>query len=475
MPSFYSNRTGTASLIVVLLASCCMAQDPVSGVRPIPLTRPEMKQLLEDVKRRTPRIPLPDLSDEERHELGERADNYEARLRYHYLANGRRDAASRSTGFGRSQDPLMTLEPGFKVELFWIVSRANNCQYCLGHQESKLLGAGRSEDRIAALDGDWSEFTEAEQAAYRFARKFTFEPHLLLEQDIDQLNAHFSDLQILEMILSMSWNNSINRWKEGLGVPQNPSEGGYSRLSAAASGGEPTRLAADGKALPQGSYLTPTAPRFQKAISRVAPIIIDKQTGRPTTQVVSQRPALEDLQEVHAQWLKARARTARLPLVDAKSTRELFEMEPSATPVPNWLRLLANFPEEGLRRGNALLEAESNSDLSPLLKAQLAWIVARQDRAWYALGQAAQRLNELGHGEAMQQALDGQWSEFSEQDRQLFLVAKNLAASPVKLSDREVTEALATAGAAAVVQTIQYVTQRAAFNRLTEAARLPLE
>lgn len=474
MPSFFKNRTGTASLIVVLLASCSMAQDPDSGVRPIPVTRPEMKQLLEDVKQRTPRIPLPELTVEERHELGERSDNYEARLRYHYLANGRREAGSRSTGFGRSQDPRMTLDYGFKVELFWIVSRTNNCQYCLGHQESKLLGAGRSEDRIAALDGDWSEFTEGEQAAYRFARKFTFEPHLLSEQDIDQLNAHFSDLQILEMILSMSWNNSINRWKEGVGVPQNPGEGGYSRLAAATSG-EPIRLDAEGKSLPQGSYLTPTGPRFQKAISRVAPIIIDELTGTPTTQVISQRPALEDLQEVHAQWLKARTRTARLPLVDARSTRELFELAPSTTPVPNWLRLLANFPEEGLRRGNALLEAESNSDLSPLLKAQLAWIVARQDRAWYALGQAAQRLNELWQGEAMQQALDGNGSEFSVQDRQLFLVAKNLAASPVILSDLEVAEALETAGAAAVVQTIQYVTQRAAFNRLTEAAGLPLE
>ena len=61
----------------------------------------------------------------------------------------------------------MTLDNKFKVQLFWIVSRANNCQYCLGHQEAKLLGAGMKEDEIAALDGDWSQFTPAEQAAYR--------------------------------------------------------------------------------------------------------------------------------------------------------------------------------------------------------------------------------------------------------------------------------------------------------------------
>ena len=58
----------------------------------------------------------------------------------------------------------MSLDGTFKTELFWIVCRANNCQYCQGHQESKLLRAGMNEDEIAALDGDWSEFSAAERA-----------------------------------------------------------------------------------------------------------------------------------------------------------------------------------------------------------------------------------------------------------------------------------------------------------------------
>ena len=31
----------------------------------------------------------------------------------------------------------------------------------MGHQESQLPAFGVAEDRIAALDGDWSEFTHA--------------------------------------------------------------------------------------------------------------------------------------------------------------------------------------------------------------------------------------------------------------------------------------------------------------------------
>src|SRR5436190_1534753 len=87
--------------------------------------------------------------------------------------------AMASAGFGRAQDSKMTLDYPFKVELFWIVSRTNNCQYCLGHQESKLLAAGLKEDDIAALDGDWSDATPARRAAYAFARKITYEPNQL--------------------------------------------------------------------------------------------------------------------------------------------------------------------------------------------------------------------------------------------------------------------------------------------------------
>ena len=37
------------------------------------------------------------------------------------------------------------------------------------------------EEEIAALDGDWSEFTPAQRAAFAFARKLTYEPHHLTD------------------------------------------------------------------------------------------------------------------------------------------------------------------------------------------------------------------------------------------------------------------------------------------------------
>jgi hypothetical protein len=93
---------------------------------PVPLTRPEMKQYLEELKSRKPRIPLPELTAAEQAQLGARRSDYEARLRDHYLPAGE---ARAGFGFSRDADPNMSLDYAFKTELFWIVSRVNNCHY----------------------------------------------------------------------------------------------------------------------------------------------------------------------------------------------------------------------------------------------------------------------------------------------------------------------------------------------------------
>lgn len=473
---------------VLMFCSQLQAQTlsyPTDAPRPIPLMRPEMKQALEDVKQRIPRIPLPELTEKDRQQLGDLATSYEARLKFHYLdgddwsrrrGSTRTNAANSSAAARTSQqqDPAMTLDRGFKVELFWIVSRTNNCQYCLGHQETKLLAAGRSEQRIALLDGDWSVFSPAEQAAFAFARKFSYQPHRLVDDDIEALRAHYTDLQILEMILSMAWNNSINRWKEGVGVPQRTDEGGYSRAlhtktADAADDSQPPSL-------PHGSYLTPTPQAYRSQLTRVAPVAYDPQTGLPTRATVAARPPLESHEQLERELQRCRQRTSRLPLLDEPTTRERLSLEPGGDePTWNWMRLLALFPKDGVSRARSILEIERNDELTPLLKAQLSWIVARDDRAWYALGHAQRRLRKLGQSEEQTRALDGGAVNATPSERALYRVARHLAASPVVLTDEEVAEAVELAGAATVTQAIRYVTHLVAFNRITEAAGLPLE
>jgi hypothetical protein len=263
----------------------------------------------------------------------------------------------------------------------------------------------------------------------------------------------------------MAGNNSINRWKEGVGVPQSESGGGFGpRAEGAASADAPPRA---------HSYLTPTSQAFQKTTTKVAAVVFDN-SGNPTRLTICNRPALESRSDVEKALDACRTRTPRLPLADEDATRSQLP-EGWKGPVPQWARLLANFPNSAKGRISSTISGDTRGDLSPVLKAQVSWIIARQDRAWYAVGLAKKRLLELGQSEGQIYKLDGDWTEFTATERALFTVAQKLAASPVVLTDEDVDAAVKLAGPRDVVQLISYTTTRASFDRITEAAGLQLE
>ena len=454
------------------------AAEPDQTARPIPATRPEMKQLLEDMKSRTVRLPLPELTAEEKEQLSDRAEDYESRLRYHYLIEsegsafgsrprttgaGTSPAAAATRDFRRNADENMSLSYEFKTELFWIVSRTNNCQYCLGHQEQKLSAAGLSEDRIAALDMEWEAFTPAEQAAYAWARKLTWSPNTITDADIEALRKYYSDLQILEMTLSIAGNNSINRWKEGTGVAQ--SQHGTRFFENAST-------TAPKETLPIDSFLTPTAGKFQKKRSVVAALAPDAN-GTSTRAVVGVPPITETRAEVETQLAGISKRHSRLPLVSSEATRAAFAKSVDPKMTPAWMRLMANFPNESLRRIDSLVDRQvGEEDLSAIDRARVSWIVARQDRAWYAVAHAMKRLQDLGQSADQIYALDGDLKSLSDVERAILIMARKLATSPITLADDDVASVVKLSGPRRATQLINYVTSRAYFDRMTEAAGL---
>ena len=50
---------------------------------------------------------------------------------------------------------------------------------------------------------------------FGLARKLTFQPHLVGRADIEPLKKHYTDVQILNMISSITGFNSMNRWTDG--------------------------------------------------------------------------------------------------------------------------------------------------------------------------------------------------------------------------------------------------------------------
>jgi alkylhydroperoxidase family enzyme len=323
------------------------------------------------------------------------------------------------------------------------------------------------EEEIAALDDGWSDFPPAQRAAFALARKLTYEPYKVGDADIAGLRRHYKDLQILEIIFSVSGNNSTNRWKEGVGVPQEKEASRFLRNT--------TKPTPPGRTLPIKTFVTPTPEKYREKVTSVAPLATDARTGEVCRLAVNRRPPLESREEVAKALEACRKRTPRLPLVSDEKARALLPADWPAGPLPQWVRLLANFPRDGKGRILGLRAADEKGDLKPLLKAQVSWIIARQDRAWYAVGEARRRLRALGWSDEQIARLDGDWSDFTPAERALFTLARDLAASPIVLTDDDVARALKLTGPRDMVQLISYTTGRSFFDRVTEAAGLQLE
>lgn len=409
-----------------------MASEP-PAVTP---TRPEMKAFLEGSKEHEPRLPLPELTPEEKAEAEAKAKAGElwpvvnnARMRQRYLPQG-----IVSGGFTRKADPAMSLDDSYKVMMFWIASRANNCAYCLGHQESKLAKAGVGEETVAALDGDWSEFTPAEQAAFALVYKLTVAPQEVGDRDIEGLRAFYNDRQILEILFASAGHNAMNRWTGALNIPQ-----------------ESFRV-----------YATPTSDEAKDRKSRVAPL-----AAKP-------RPPLEPRAEVEAKLQEAATRTPRLaPLSEAEARKALPDWPEGS--IPGWARLLANFPEAGKLRVVMNRSAEADGKLPAPLKAQIAWIAARNDRAWYALGLARQRLKALGESDDRIFALDGDGAGFSVGERAVFALARKLTVAPHEVGDADVAAVRKHYDDEQTAEVIFQITEAAFLDRVTEPAGLRLE
>jgi alkylhydroperoxidase family enzyme len=442
----------SAALLILILPGACPADDKPASDTPAPVaaTRPELKEQLERSKQSHPRLPLPPPTEEELAAAKARAGRgpmtgiiNNGRMRKLYLP-----AEVLGGGFTREPDPAMTLNNTFKTMFFWIVSRANNCTYCQGHQEVKLSGDGVKEETLAALDGDWSEFTPAERAAFAFTLKLTYEPNRVSDADIDRLRAHYTDLQILEIITAVGGFNAMNRWTGALAIPQ-----------------EGHRV-----------YLTPTPEKYQAARSRVAPLPIEARSSAPVCARPADRGPLETRAQVEAALDACRKRSPRLPLATEAQAREVVPADWSGSgPLPEWVRLLANFPKGGKAWVAQTYYSETKGRLSGKLKAEIASIAARNDRAWYALGHARQRLKGLGMNDEAIDALDHPDNALPESERLALALARKLTVNPALITDQDIAGLRKHYPDPEVAEIVYHVTQAAFFDRLTEAAGLRLE
>jgi len=106
-------------------------------------------------------------------------------------------------------------------ELIYIrVSVINGCTYCLQHHLSSSKRVGVTPAEWSALKaGDYSGFSEKEQAALPYAEKLTRDPHSVNDADFAILKKHFDDAQIVDLHLLTGLANITNRFTDPLGLP----------------------------------------------------------------------------------------------------------------------------------------------------------------------------------------------------------------------------------------------------------------
>jgi AhpD family alkylhydroperoxidase len=402
--------------------------------KPIPRTRPEMKQLLEALKSRKPRLPLPATPAPT---LGEhtatttlpsgqprRSLVNNSRMRSHYLPESWHARTFRS-------DPNMTVDYALKTRLFWIVSRLNNCHYCLGHQEHKLLAAGMSEDEIAALDSRWAAFPASEQVAMEVARKLTIGPALVDDSDFERLRAHWNDQQIIEILHSVASNNATNRWTDALGIPQD--------------------LVFRDHPL---SLDTATSPEFMTCESSV----LASQPALPITRLELDTFRRELNEESFV------PRTSRVPIQVTNAPER-----------PAWLAALAPFPETAESMKQQWEAVANVGQLSTQIKWELRWVVARELQAKYAMSVAWQALRAEGLSWDDLSALDEGQPAGEAGDAVARRFAKKLTLTPQQMTDADIAELQKHFTDQEVAETVYVVCQANWFARFTEALHLPLE
>jgi alkylhydroperoxidase family enzyme len=413
------------------------------------LTRPEMKARIEALRSRTARLPLPAPSEEELASGRSLVNN--GRMRSLYLPPSWQSFAIAGWGSGRRPRTASTAETlnrlqsspdyGFKTRLFWIVSRANDCQYCLGHQELKLRRIGMTDDQIAALDSRWDLLLPEERPAVEFALKLTTRPHLIVPADVQRLQTGRSPTEVIDIIYTVARYNAVNRWTSATGIPQDQSFGGEEHAPLD----------------------TPTSTEFANATSQVAP----RHGG--------ERPDWEPWNQVVSQWESARTRTSTVDLPAVAVAQKVVATDTPGIVPPAWLRAISELPiaPEAWRQRQALAR---DGNTPPQLRAAIAWVTARENRAWYASAHARARFLALGGDEAQLESFAALTKSAAEPGHaEALQFARKLTSMPHQIEDEDIAGLRTHFSDAEVAELIQLTADANAFDRYTEALRLPLE
>lgn len=406
------------------------ANEPDSP-KSIPQSRKSMLEALEKLKSRTPRLPLTDAQAiESDTAANNRSDKTPEPRSLGVVNNGRMRALYLPEELRRRISSIAdtknaaNIDYRFATELFWIVSRVNNCHYCLGHQEDKLLQVGMSESELLLLDTDWSDCKPKQHAALGFAKKLTHQPHLIDRSDIDAMLAHYSTSEILTIAFLIGRYNATNRWTDSLGIPQES---------------------------------------HRQFTTKLDPIQL-KLTSVVTVEAKSDRPPVTDFYQWQQQLIE----------VTANSTFQKLKGDAEGSLFAPVEQLILKIPSAGQDWASQLKDANRVGVLDPVLKAKIAFVAAQEDHAWEMQRLALDRLanSGLNHESAFALRTDLDIRSRTEPTAAALEFALKLTSQPQSMTDQDISKLEHHFDAQEIAEIVYHTGLAAMLNRLTRVASI---
>jgi uncharacterized peroxidase-related enzyme len=105
-----------------------------------------------------------------------------------------------------------------------VVSKLNECDYCVAHHKPFLAVEGISPAGIDRLldAADHPELDEVDRLVIEYARVAWETPNRIPERLFSQLRAHFTEAQIVELTLRITLCGFFNRFNDALQIEEEP-------------------------------------------------------------------------------------------------------------------------------------------------------------------------------------------------------------------------------------------------------------
>ncbi len=117
-----------------------------------------------------------------------------------------------------------TVPEELKMLVSLVTSQASGCRYCQAHMANLSSIYRASDEKIRAVwEFETSPlFSPAERAAIRLGYHAALVPNEATADDFDELNRHFDEGQIVEIVATIALFGYLNRWNDTMATTLEP-------------------------------------------------------------------------------------------------------------------------------------------------------------------------------------------------------------------------------------------------------------